>query len=230
MTRRMWRLRFHRFLGLWARPQVQGDIIDKSRGFDTSDRTRHPYPGPKWADLLFACLDLLGVCDLYEATTNLLSPSLRELTMRELHVLRPIFGDSVPYHLIRIDERAHLGPRQKRFCYVSFHTINSWGPMADATLVHEVVHVWQYLHRGACYIPRALYAQRTPMGYNYGGLMGLSQAASLEDFNYEQQADVIEDAWRLANGWPGQWVPGCGAECLGAYGPFLTEILGEAKV
>ena len=47
---------------------------------------------------------------------------------------------------------------------------------------------------------------------------------SLEDFNYEQQADIIEDAFRLANGYTPQWVLGRGAEVLPVYYPYLTEI------
>ncbi|MEL7161047.1 MAG: hypothetical protein AAFN92_09830 [Bacteroidota bacterium] len=174
--------------------------------------------------MLFAVLDLLGVCDLYEALGNTLFPGIRPLTPAEIHLLRPIFGDSVPYALIRIDERAWIGPAFANFCYVGFHTINSWGPMSAPTLVHEVVHVWQYTHRGACYIPRALAAQRTVMGYDYGGLEPLRRGRQLEDFNYEQQADIIEDAFRLANGFSPQWLRGRGAEALPAYYPYLREI------
>ena len=181
--------------------------------------------GPVWAwEVLFAALDVLRVPRLYEAATTFFAPHSRPLSTRERALLEPYFGRSVPYHKIRIDERAHLGPRWKRFCYVSFHTINSWGPMSDPTLVHEVVHVWQYTHRGAAYIPRALYAQSTAMGYNYGGLRALEDAYELEDFNYEQQADIIEDAYRLVNGYRPQWVRGRGAEVLPYYQPYLAEI------
>jgi hypothetical protein len=62
------------------------------------------------------------------------------------------------------------------------------------------------------------------MGYNYGGLAPLRQATQLEDFNYEQQADIIEDAFRLANGWEAQWVKGRGAEVLPDYFKYLEEI------
>ena len=185
---------------------------------------RKSFSGAGLADILFALLDLIGLFDLYEAATNALSPGIRPLMEDEILLLRPIFGGSVPYDLIRVDERAYVGPSWARFCYVSFHTINSWGQMSVPTLVHEVVHVWQYTHRGAAYIPRALYAQATAMGYNYGGLPALRDAAELEDFNYEQQADIIEDAFRLANGWQAQWVRGRGAEVLPDYFKYLEEV------
>lgn len=191
-------------------------------------RLREIWGKPKsrrWAvDLLFAGLDYVGACDIFEAFTTLLSPRSRVLTTRERAMLKPYFGNTIPWDMIRVDEYAWLGPRFAKFCYVSFHTINSWGPMPDHVLVHEVMHVWQYTHRGAAYIPRALHAQRTEMGYNYGGLGALDDAYELEDFNYEQQADIIEDAYRLANGFQAQWVPGRGAEILPFYQPYLNEV------
>lgn len=186
--------------------------------------TRFPFGLKAMFDMVFATLDLMGVFDLYEAVTNAIFPAPRPLREAELRLLRPIFGDGFPYDLIRIDERAYAGPCFFRFCYVSFYTINSWGPMSPPTLIHEVVHVWQYTQQGALYIPRALYAQTTEMGYNYGGLEPLKKGSCLEDFNYEQQADIIEDAFRIANGWPAQWVQGVGAEALPAYYPYLREV------
>lgn len=185
---------------------------------------RQPFSGRGLVDMLFALWDLAGIFDLYEAFTNAIFPGIRPLREEEILMLRPIFGDSVPYSKIRVDERAYVGPLWAKFCYVSFHTINSWGKMGAPTLVHEVVHVWQYTQRGAAYIPRALYAQTTKMGYNYGGLDSLRCSTELEDFNYEQQADIIEDAFRLANGWEAQWVRGRGAEVLPDYFKYLEEI------
>ncbi len=170
-----------------------------SSGVDTS-----------WLDRLFQVLDLLFVFDAYEAVSNQLTPSLRRLTPLEYDRLYDIFGDSVPYDRIRIDERAHVGPRCYHICYVSFHTINSWGPVPPAILVHEVMHVWQYVHHGACYIPRALAAQRTVAGYDYGGRAGLTATRHICKFNYEQQASVVEDAYRLSRGLLTRYLPGVG--------------------
>lgn len=175
-------------------------------------------------DRLFQLLDLLLVSDLYEAVTNLCTPGIRGLHPQERQLLQSVFGDGLPYKLIRIDERAHLGPRRYRFCYVSFHTINNWGPLTPALLVHEAVHVWQYVHRGGCYIPRALAAQRTELSYNYGGLAGLRAASTLDDFNYEQMADVIEDAFRLQRGLPMKWAVGDRRQLSAEFGRFLAQL------
>lgn len=178
---------------------------------------------PAW-DRTWQWLDLLGCCDWYEALTNFVSPGVRRLTARERNLLEPIFGSSLPYNRIRIDERAYLGPRQGEFLYVSFHTINSWGPISSPTLVHEAVHVWQYVHLGALYIPRALAAQQTEMGYNYGGSSALRANTRLEDFNYEQMADLVEDAFRIANGYRAQWISETSAELPLLYVRYLEEL------
>jgi hypothetical protein len=66
------------------------------------------------------------------------------------------------------------------------------------------------------YISEALWAQRWGGGYNYGGLAPLlhySQGKGLSAFNFEQQADIIEDYYRWTQGLPLQWalnVPGIG--------------------
>ena len=83
--------------------------------------------------------------------------------------------------------------------------------------------VWQYASVGAAYIPRALAAQRSPEGYNYGGIGPLERSGSLEAFNYEQQADIIEDAYRLTSGHAAQW-HGFGPEVLPVYFPYLAEV------
>ena len=119
----------------------------------------------------------------------------------------PIFGDTIQYDRVRIDERAVLGPPQLKICYVSFYTINAWGGMSNALLIHEMVHIWQFQQWGSVYIPRALKAQGSAEGYNYGGAPAVANWARrdgrLEDFNPEQQADLIARllaiAKRLAN-------------------------------
>lgn len=176
----------------------------------------------RW-EVFFALLDLIGVLVWYEIITNGCVPGVRPLRPAERHFLAPIFGDSISWELVRIDERAWLGPRQQGFCYVSGFTINTWGPISPSVLVHEMVHVWQYEQVGAAYIPRALRAQYSEMGYDYGGLVPLQEHDSLAAFNYEQQADIIEDAFRLTQGLPAQW-HGYGPEVLPAYYPYLREV------
>ncbi|MCB9080860.1 MAG: hypothetical protein H6555_04015 [Lewinellaceae bacterium] len=156
-------------------------------------------------------LDLLGFGLGYEVLTAGFKWRTRALSPEEIALLRTIYADSVKYHLIRIDERARLGTRKGGICYVSGHTINSWGHIPPELLVHEVIHIWQYERIGLAYIPRALRAQRSAAGYNYGGVEQLrhlrKQGATLWDLNLEQQGDLVADYYCLREGLVPSWVP-----------------------
>ena len=160
-------------------------------------------------DLFFYIIDLLGVGEIYETFLDLVKFNSRPLTPEEIALAKTVFGDSIKYHRVLIDEYAYAGPKQKRFAYVSFYTINSWGKMWEAFLLHELTHVWQYEKIGAVYIPRALRAQTSQMGYNYGGVHQLRQAkesqASIFAFNLEQQGDIVADYYKLKNGYKTAW-------------------------
>ncbi len=155
-------------------------------------------------ELTFLILDRMRLTSLYDWLAFHLKYSARYLSEREIGLARSIYGNSIDYSKVKIDERAYLGPKQYHLCYVSFNTINAWGRMSDELFIHELIHVWQYQHFGAVYIPRALWAQRTQEGYNYGGLSGLKKAQQANkmiwDFNYEQQGDIVSDYYRLLIG------------------------------
>lgn len=133
----------------------------------------------------------------------------RKLNAHEETLVHRYFGSRIATRNIRIDEKAWLGKKRYGSAYVSFEVINCWEPMSDVLFIHEMVHVWQYQTHGSVYIPRALWAQRTDMGYNYGGVQGLRMAVlqgrSLSDFNYEQQADIISDYFCLRNNLKPRW-------------------------
>lgn len=183
--------------------------------------------GMWWVELSYLLLDIIGVPELYETLADFIKWNSRGLTPEEYELLFPIFGDSIHYERVRIDERAYLGPPQMKICYVSFYTINSWGAMNPALLVHEMVHVWQFQQWGSVYIPRALQAQSSAEGYNYGGAPRVvnwaRQDGRLEDFNLEQQADLVADCWRLQHGWRTQWGP-AGPADLPYYFHFVNQL------
>jgi len=180
-----------------------------------------------WLELIYLLLDLLGIPEVYETIIDLFKWKTRPLNTREIALLTPIFGKNIDYNRVRIDETALLGPKQKQFCYVSFYTINSWGQMNDALLIHEMVHIWQFQQMGSIYIPQALAAQRSKEGYNYGGAPKIVAWAlkngRLTDFNLEQQADIVADYWRLKNDYPLQWGP-AGVADLPHYAFFVEQI------
>ncbi len=174
----------------------------------------HPFQpfisvGTWWLELVVLLLDLLGIGELYETLADIIKFNTRPLHKWEREVAREVFGSAINYSRVRIDEYAFLGPAQMKICYVSCYIINSWGKMNNATLLHELVHVWQYQNIGLIYIPRALRAQHSPAGYNYGGKDLLQQyqqqGKTFFAFNLEQQAEIISDYYHLKNGYPIHW-------------------------
>ena len=174
-------------------------------------------------EFLFHLGDMLRLPELLMGLNRLLKPGTRPLDEREKALARSVFGSSIDYAKVRLDERSRIGCRRYGFVYVGFFYINSWGKISDPVLIHELVHVWQYQQVGSVYIPRALRAQRTPAGYNYGGAEALRTKKTLADFNYEQQADIVADYFCLRQGWQPRW---CAADkaLLPLFEPFIREI------
>ena len=162
-----------------------------------------------WLELSLLLIDCLGISEWYEACCEFFKFNTRPLKDWEKELAQSIFGNTIVYSRIRLDDRACLGPLQYHVCYVSFYTINSWGPMNNSIFIHELVHVWQYQNFGITYIPRALRAGKSIQGYNSGGLERLKEVMGrgghLLDFNYEQQADIISDYYRIKSGYRPSW-------------------------
>lgn len=179
-------------------------------------------------EVVIVLLEILGIGEIYETICDFTKPNTRPLHQWEIEMAKTIFGDSINYHRVRIDETAYLGPKQHHFCYVSFYMINSWGAMQNSTLIHELVHVWQYENMGAVYMPRALWAQTTKEGYNYGGKdnlkLSLLTQRTLFDYNLEQQGDIIADYFRIKNGTSPYW-GNANSSNLGLYERIIYEKL-----
>lgn len=171
-----------------------------------------PFPTTfRWRllETLFRLLAFVRLPELLMFFNRIFKPNLRPLTERERYLAASVFGESIDLQKVRLDERSHIGCRRHHFAYVGFHFINSWGQLEDSILIHELVHIWQYERFGIVYIPRALFAQTTVEGYNYGGIERLRQVRRLglrlSDFNYEQQGDIIADGFRLRMGLQPRW-------------------------
>ncbi|MEL6945484.1 MAG: hypothetical protein AAFO82_22755, partial [Bacteroidota bacterium] len=84
-----------------------------------------------------------------------------------------------------------------------------------------------YQHLGAAYIPRALWAQRTQEGYNYGGVTALQMAIQTNkkfwEFNYEQQGDIVADYFRISHGYSPCWGRGT-IDDLWVYEYFMEQV------
>lgn len=150
-------------------------------------------------------LEIFGIAECYETACDFYKKETRSLNAFELVMAKEIFGDTINYARVRIDETAEIACKNSHLKYVSFYTINSWGRMSDDIFIHEMVHVWQYQKFGAVYIPKALKVHLTEgMGYNYGGLSALQHSmknnGKFLDFNFEQQGDIVADYFRIRCG------------------------------
>ncbi|MEB3282250.1 MAG: pre-peptidase C-terminal domain-containing protein [Lyngbya sp.] len=157
-------------------------------------------------------LEVSGIPEIVETGADLLKlTTTRSLTDREIDMGQSVFGDSIDYSLVRIDEWAFTATEEVQSIfddetnedrpYVMFNTINTWGPLDDTTLIHELTHIWQYqVEYGADYAPLALQAQKSE-GYNYGGVSELekrmNEGQRITSFNLEQQGDIVADYYRL---------------------------------
>jgi hypothetical protein len=155
-------------------------------------------------ELVIYALEVGGIGELYETIADFIKFNTRAMTADEIKLAKTVFGNSINYNLIRIDEYAVIGPKFSGREYVSFHTINGWGKIDPSTLIHELTHIWQYEKMGAMYMPRALHGNSKPGFYDYGGVPALIANAGkgMDAFNPEQQGDIMEDYYRILNNIP----------------------------
>ena len=156
----------------------------------------------EWAiDVGFYIMDIVAMPEVYEIIFSLLKIKTRPLTNQEKALAKSIFGNSIQYDLVKVDTGARFGTKKIALAYVSFNTINYLRNIDKAIFIHELMHIWQFQQFGSIYIARAIKAQRSKEGYDYGGVANLYQVmlkgGSLLDFNFEQQADIIEDYYRI---------------------------------
>lgn len=182
----------------------------------------------KWVGTrLIDLAEIAGVGEIYETVMDFVKFNTRKMASDEVSKASSVFGASLDYSLVRIDEGALIGPSFSKRPYTSFHTINSWGAMSDDTLMHELTHVWQYQQSGAIYMPQAIHAQVWGGGYNYGGIPGLQNAKNagqgLTSFNREQQAQIVTDFYRIKQGKSPVFGSGTNAD-LPLYAHFVKEV------
>ncbi len=152
-------------------------------------------------DLFFFTWDVFGIPELYTGLNKILKCNIRKLADDEAFWAKEIFGESLNTEVILVDSHALIGTEKLALAYVSFNLINYKRPLPNHVFVHELVHVWQFQNLGSIYIGRALQAQMSPNVYDYGGPENLFQqmikGKRLLDYNFEQQAEIIEDYFRL---------------------------------
>ena len=177
--------------------------------------------------LVFHALDL-GLPEAYETVMDLLKFNTRSLTGGEIGQAQSVFGGSINLDRVRVDQHAFIGPPVSHRAYTSFHTINTWGSLPDATLIHELTHVWQFQQAGSVYIAQALSAQfhfgQAAYQYDMHELRSAKQEGrGILSFNREKQAQIVEDYYRIKNNQSVFTSDGTQAD-LHLYAHFVREV------
>jgi Ca2+-binding RTX toxin-like protein len=161
-----------------------------------------PWEADFWKGLgrvLIDALEIVGLGEAWEIAFEILKPWQRGLTSEEIAVARGVFGDSIHYNRVRLDEHSLMAWIGRT--HVTGYLINSTEDLDDSTLIHELTHVWQYEEFGLVYIPEAIDGQNSDEGYSYGGVAGLQAKIAanqgLSAFNPEQQGAIVADYFDL---------------------------------
>lgn len=148
--------------------------------------------------IIFVALYLV---DGFQNIFNLQSEK-RKLTPTEIQTLRPIFGESIPYFMIRVldGNQGILAPARRSPAYTIGYNIYATAPTL-ATIVHECVHVWQFQYGGTQYIGQSTLYQLWHMifggssPYEWQSSIGSSDNAWYLLDSVEAQAQFIEDVY-----------------------------------
>lgn len=128
-------------------------------------------------------------------------PDKRSLSESELQQARKVFGSGLNYTPVRVEKMGSFteflnGSR----AYTMGNIINlpgkahAYPTQYVSIIIHELVHVWQYQHGGWGYVPNAVLSQTFGGGYDFA--KALRQGKSWAKMNPEQQAQMIQDAFR----------------------------------
>jgi len=163
----------------------------------------------RWLAAIFLLfIDITPLALLLETCMDILKVHTRPLKLHEKEIAISVFGKNIPLHLCGVDPASIPARKKITVAFTTLHTVNFDQSISDATFIHELVHIWQYRKYGSLYISESIWAQRWGGGYNYGGYekLKLNLPLGLAAFNFEQQAEIVEDFYRLKNNLPLQWV------------------------
>ena len=132
---------------------------------------------------------------------------MRRLGNIEIQALPPIIGQCIDLGGVEIHDKSWTPLTPKNVTVVRGHKVfypGDPGPIDQvyhlAHMVHEMVHVWQYLHMGVgLYSPRWIDRR-----YHYE----ITPGKRFKSFGLEQQASMFEDYFRAKNYLPYRWAQG----------------------
>ncbi len=132
----------------------------------------------------------------------------RPLTNEQIELAKAIFGDSINYDEVRINNSSWLSIANGEISdwdsarpFVLGNTINTVGELPDRTFIHEMMHIHQYQTQGWGYIPEAIGDRN--YDYEYDELREYSQnpdyeGKRIDQFGLEQQGEIVMDYFLLS--------------------------------
>jgi hypothetical protein len=161
----------------------------------------------------------------------------RGLTTGERRLLFPIFGYTIDYDRQIVDRNdSHVGGENNSFTPGYFPNMSpliwSWdystaSPADAAVFVHEMVHVWQSGHGRHNYL-RGAYLWLKYDSYDDSYKYNLDSSSSLNYFNMEQAAAIIEDYYRVSKGLPPDNNEGT-RKSPSDYAPYVAQLKGAGE-
>jgi hypothetical protein len=136
----------------------------------------------------------------------------RKITTGERALLRSIFEETLPYEGLQVDTNdGNWGGKTNSITPENiphFATTILCADFSDAavdfedksTFIHEFMHVWQFYH-GVHKVGGFIWQGLRHLGdYDKAYPYDLSDNDDILDFNFEQQAAIIEDFYRIGQG------------------------------
>jgi hypothetical protein len=136
----------------------------------------------------------------------------RSLTEGEIELAKGLFGDSIDYSVIRLDNK-YIWPvrfqKKNRACTYCNHVScpgtayspdfsQEKDPYKQSVFIHELAHVWQQQNRildTRVHWLREMIDHK--LNYERTYLYGVSEGRDLLMYNFEQQASIIQDYFLL---------------------------------
>ncbi|MCP4440511.1 MAG: hypothetical protein GY810_16320 [Aureispira sp.] len=135
------------------------------------------------------------------AVSAALSDSIRPLTGPERKIAEFVFQTSLRLDEIRIEEEALIANAPTTLGNVI--RLSKGYTMSDATLVHELTHVWQFQNKGTGYISNSVINQVGGMigsgDRNAAYVVTIEQGKPFSSYSAEHQGTIVEDWYAKAN-------------------------------
>jgi hypothetical protein len=162
---------------------------------------RSQIPESKWydwpVDLIFYTTDLIFIPEIQMTVIVFIKPNIRSLYNSERELINGFYTTSINLNHVLLNSSASLLVKKFAYAYVTHNIVHYEDKVKDEIMIHEMMHVLQFQKFGSVYIYRALKAQKSKYGYDYGGIArlerGIIKGKSIFQYNFEQQAMIMED-------------------------------------